>query len=107
MVKVNPPPHTPLPEQLKQDPRMRAWAQAVDRILFQLYNRSGGGADNISQLVIDLDAAEAAIVVNSTNIATNTSSISTNAGNIATNTTNITANTAEIEFNRRYTFMLS
>lgn len=47
VVKVNPPPHVPIPDEFQKNPRLRAYFQAVDRILFQLYNRSGGGSDGI------------------------------------------------------------
>ena len=50
MVSVNPPPHIPLPAAFRNDSELRSYFLAVERILFQLWTRSGGGADGISSL---------------------------------------------------------
>ena len=59
MVKVNPPPHVPTPESIKRDKGLLAWSQAIDRILFQLWNRSGGGEDLNSTLQAQITALQA------------------------------------------------
>ena len=52
--QVNPPPQLRIPEQFLKDPVSREYFKQTNTILFQLYNRTGGVDDSIS----DADVAE-------------------------------------------------
>ena len=49
-VKVNPPPALRIPEKFFNDPDTRAFFEQQKEILFQLWNRTGGSIDLVSQL---------------------------------------------------------
>jgi len=51
MAAVNPPPHIKLPKKLAQDPELRAYFQNRDFVQFQLWQRSGGGADLVEDAI--------------------------------------------------------
>jgi len=46
-VNVNPPPMPRLPPEFLKNPELRSWAEQIQTILFQLYNRTGGSKDEI------------------------------------------------------------
>jgi len=52
-VNVNPPPRLLLPQQFLKDPQTREYFRQTETIIFQLWNRSGGNNDSLSD-VIDL-----------------------------------------------------
>jgi len=58
MSLVNPPPALRLPESLRQNNEVRIYFEQINRILFQLWTRTGGGNDNISDLGIDAGVAD-------------------------------------------------
>ena len=47
-VDVNPPPQLRIPEQFLKDPEIRDFFERQQKILFQLWNRTGGSSDAIS-----------------------------------------------------------
>jgi hypothetical protein len=49
-VSVNPPPQLKIPKAFLEDREVRAFIQQQNTILFQLYNRSGGNNDAVSNL---------------------------------------------------------
>ena len=49
MSKVNPPPQINMPPQFKDDSTLRAYFEERDRVLLQLWFRSGGATDLIQQ----------------------------------------------------------
>lgn len=67
-VNVNSPSSLKIPRKFFSEPELRAWAEQLQTILFQLSNRTGGYTDDISDLIVDnqeiiarLDAVEAQI----------------------------------------------
>ena len=53
MAKANPPPGIrKIPKALFNDPETRAFFQHIIQILFQLWDRTGGGSDTVSETVI-------------------------------------------------------
>ncbi len=58
MVKVNPPPHIPIPSTIKNDPGLLSWSQSIERVLFQLYSRSGAGGDTVAETQERVDDLE-------------------------------------------------
>ena len=58
MALVNPPPALRLPESLRQNQEARVYFEQIQRILFQLWARTGGGNDDISDLLYDQSAIE-------------------------------------------------
>jgi hypothetical protein len=58
MAKVNPPPAIRIPQKINQDPELRAYFEQIGTILFQLWTRTGGGNDNISDTGIDAGVAD-------------------------------------------------
>ena len=55
---VNPPPALRLPESLRQNQDTRAYFEQIQQILFQLWKRTGGGNDDINDLLNDQSAME-------------------------------------------------
>lgn len=49
-VKVNPPPQVRIPRRFFEDPETRPYFEQVQNILFQLWNRTGGSNDDITDL---------------------------------------------------------
>jgi hypothetical protein len=47
-VQVNPPPILKIPSRFLNDPEVRAFFEQQRQILFQLWNRTGGGTDNVT-----------------------------------------------------------
>ena len=58
MANVNPPPALRLPESLRQNQEARVYFEQIQRILFQLWTRTGGGNDDINDLLYDQSAME-------------------------------------------------
>ena len=58
MALVNPPPALRLPESLRQNQEARVYFEQIQRILFQLWARTGGGNDDINDLLNDQSALE-------------------------------------------------
>jgi hypothetical protein len=50
MNRVNPPPQLRIPDEFQRNPQMRAYFEASNRILFQLWSRTGGADDAIDTL---------------------------------------------------------
>ncbi len=50
MNKINPPPRLQTPQQFLSDPISRAYFRQTETILFQLWNKTGGNSDPISDL---------------------------------------------------------
>lgn len=48
-VKVNPPPQIKLPKSFNKDPEVREYFRRFDRMILQLWKRTGGGEDFISE----------------------------------------------------------
>lgn len=61
MSLVNPPPALRLPEFLRQNNEARIYFEQINRILFQLWTRTGGGNDDILDLLYDQSAIEGEI----------------------------------------------
>lgn len=58
MSKVNPPPALRLPLSLAQNQEARVYFEQINKILFQLWTRTGGGNDDINDLLNDQSAIE-------------------------------------------------
>jgi hypothetical protein len=50
-ISVNPPPQVKIPDKFFNDPELRAFFEQQRTILFQLWNRTGGPTDLISQII--------------------------------------------------------
>lgn len=61
MSKVNPPPALRLPPSLAQNQEARVYFEQINKILFQLWARTGGGNDDINDLLNDQSAIEGEI----------------------------------------------
>ena len=114
---VNPPPFLRVPTQFLGNRELRAFFEQQNTILFQLWQRTGGDTDDLSELIalvnqliaevgvltleVDnnrnlIDANTQSIIDNSLAIADNAGEININSGNITTNTNNISTNTGDI-----------
>lgn len=51
MAKVNPPPMLRIPKAFLSDPAVRAFVEQQNTIMFQLWERTGGNNDFISELI--------------------------------------------------------
>lgn len=58
MSRVNPPPALRLPPSLAQNQEARVYFEQINKILFQLWARTGGGNDDINDLLNDQSAIE-------------------------------------------------
>lgn len=54
-VPANPPPQSRMPDKLLNDDELRGYFDALQSDLYRLWVRSGGGTDQVSEIVIDLD----------------------------------------------------
>lgn len=52
MTHVNPPPQVRIPDKIFKDPELRPFFEKWQRILFQLWQRTGGANDDISTIII-------------------------------------------------------
>ena len=50
MARVNPPPHNPIPEAFTQTDELREYFLALQRNIFQLWERTGGGDDALEDI---------------------------------------------------------
>lgn len=50
-VNVNPPPRPRIPAAFEKDREVRAYIEQLQTIIFQLYQRTGGDSDDISNLL--------------------------------------------------------
>lgn len=50
-VNVNPPPRLRTPDAFSKDREVRAYVEQLQTIVFQLYNRTGGDGDEITDLI--------------------------------------------------------
>jgi len=48
MSRVNPPPHIQIPKKFFDDPATRPYFQQIEFIIFQLWQRTGGGEDLVA-----------------------------------------------------------
>lgn len=58
MAKVNPPPALRIPAKFNDDQELRAYFQQIGTILFQLWTRTGGGNDTVTDNSVDAGAAD-------------------------------------------------
>ena len=56
MTAVNPPPQPKLPKSFAKDREIRIWSEQIGRILLQLWTRTGGATDIISDAESDFSA---------------------------------------------------
>ena len=98
MAKVNLP-AIQVPKQLRTDAEVGKFFDAVTFNIFQLYTRTGGGADLFEELQKQIDENKQAIIVNAANILANSIAISKNIIDIAANTAAIIANALAIAVN--------
>jgi len=54
-IAANPPPQSRLPEKLLSDDELRNYFTTLQEDMYRLWLRSGGGKDQVSDIVIDLD----------------------------------------------------
>jgi len=55
MTNVNPPPQPPIPAKFRDDPSVLDYLQQIQFIIFQLWERTGGGDDDISDFLDGLN----------------------------------------------------
>ena len=55
-IAANPPPQSKLPAKLFEDEDLRVYFGTLQEDMYRLWLRSGGGKDQVSEIVIDLDA---------------------------------------------------
>jgi len=67
-VNVNPPPQVRIPDKFFSDPELRAFFEQWSKILFQLWNRTGGGEDIIAGTTQELTAASSRVAKNAARI---------------------------------------
>lgn len=58
MAKVNPPPALRIPAKFNDDQELRSYFQQIGTILFQLWSRTGGGNDTVTDNSVDAGAAD-------------------------------------------------
>ena len=87
-INVNPPPMMKLPSKL-QDIETATYFRHLNKMLLQLWKRTGGGSDTIDSTVVQQ-------AININDIATVAAAIDTNTANVATNVTNITTNATNL-----------
>ncbi len=97
-VNVNSPSSLKIPRKFFSEPELRAWAEQLQTILFQLSNRTGGYTDDIAELIVDnqeiiarLDAVEVQISEINISIADIEASITAIEDTITTIQSDITA----------------
>lgn len=95
MAKANLPP-IKIPITLLKDQDERAYFEAINFAVYQLYQRSGGGSDLFESLQDQIDQNKLDIFVNSQNIAINAVNIQNNADDILINAGNIAQNASDI-----------
>lgn len=50
MTRVNPPPQLPFPDQFRIDHNTEAYVKYLERVIFQLWERTGGAVDIIADV---------------------------------------------------------
>jgi hypothetical protein len=50
MTRVNPPPHNPIPDAFSSNDELREYFLALQRNIFQLWERTGGGDDALEDV---------------------------------------------------------
>lgn len=68
MSRVNPPPHRRIPQELRNDPILRAYFEDLEFNLFQLWKRTGGGEDLIDSTEQFLTSTTSRTAVNAAKI---------------------------------------
>ena len=58
-VAANPPPQSRLPDKLLADDELRSYFTVQQEDMYRLWLRSGGGTDQVSEIVLDVDAISA------------------------------------------------
>ena len=67
-VNVNPPPQLRIPEKFLSDPEVRSFFEQQQKIIFQLWNRTGGSSDFISGTEDELTSANTRVARNAARI---------------------------------------
>lgn len=55
-IPANPPPQSRMPEKLLNDEELRPYFITLQGDLYRLWERSGGGTDQVSEITIDIEA---------------------------------------------------
>jgi len=98
-IQVNPPPLLTIPRKFLEDPEVREFIKQQNTIIFQLWNRTGGNVDSISEGTEGVAENAENIAINALAITGNTDQIAINADAIIDNTDLISDNTDLININ--------
>ncbi len=98
-IEVNPPPLLTIPRKFLEDREVRAFIEQQNTIIFQLWNRTGGNVDSISEGTEGVAENAENIAINALAITGNTDQIAINADAIIDNTDLISDNTDLININ--------
>ena len=88
-VNVNPPPQLRIPDVVLKNPEWREYERQRDVILFQLWQRTGGDNDGLSELIAEL--------ADQKNLLANLESLGNIRGRVSSNKKDININSEDIQ----------